>query len=214
MYLLLLVLSLSCCTVFTGANSPIPPSPPGYLFMGSRGSQLVLEVFYDNLCYGSAINWPVFSQAIAQFSNASLGVVIHIFPLPYHRNSFLAAWAGETILNSSPSKFPGYMSYLFKYYDDFITQAVNLTEMQVMNKYAIYAEKFVEIDYDVIMSGYENPYFNLYARYAWKYACSRGVSGTPTFLANSVVVPNASGFSYDKWISFIQKFVQAEDQIA
>ena len=180
--------------------------------MGSRDCQLVLEVFYDNLCYGSAMNWPVFSQVVAQFSNVSLGVVIHIFPLPYHRNSFLAAWAGETILYSCPSKFPVYMSYLFQYYDDFISQAVNLTEMEVMNKYAIYAEKLVEIDYDVIMNGFQDPYFNLDARYAWKYACSRGVSGTPTFLANGVVVPNASGFSYYTWTSFIKKFLQVGDE--
>ncbi|KAI6645786.1 hypothetical protein LOD99_13049 [Oopsacas minuta] len=190
-------------------SPPIPSSPPGYLFMGARDSQLVLEVFYDNLCYGSAMNWPVFSQAISKFSNRSLGVIIHIFPLPYHRNSFLAAWAGETILKASPSKFPVFMSYIFQYYKEFISQSVNLTELEVMDKYAAYAEKYVEIDYDIIMEGYQNLYNNLNARYAWKYACSRGVSGTPTFFANGVVVPNASEFSYYNWSNFIQKFIQA-----
>ena len=200
------ILSFLCLLVQTGALAPVPPSPPGYVFMGSRDNHLVLEVFYDNLCYDSAINWPTFSQAISEFSNKSLGVIIHIFPLPYHRNSFLAAWAGETILGISPSKFPIYMSYIFQNFDQFISQAVNLTETEVKERYAIYTEKYAGLDYDVIMGGYQNSYFNMRARYAWKYACSRGVSGTPTFIANGVVVPNASGFSYYSWTNFIQKF--------
>ena len=201
------ILPFVCLLVLTGAQLPVPSSPPGYVFTGSRDDHLVLEVFYDNLCYDSAINWPTFSRAISEFSNKSLGVLIHIFPLPYHRNSFLAAWAGETILATSPSQFPVYMSYIFLNFGQFLSQAVNLTEIEVKRKYAIYAEKYAGVDYDVIMAGYQNSIFNSRARYAWKYACSRGVSGTPTFIANDVVVPNASEFSYSSWINFIQNFV-------
>ena len=41
------------------------------------------------------------------------------------------------------------------------------------------------------------------ARYAWKYACSRGVSGTPTFLANGVVINGAGNWKADDWRKFL-----------
>jgi len=41
------------------------------------------------------------------------------------------------------------------------------------------------------------------ARYAWKYACYRGVSATPTFLANGVVINGAGDFKADDWRNFL-----------
>ena len=168
---------------------------------------MVIEVFYDNLCYDSAMNWPIFSKAIAAFTDSSLGVIIHIFPLPYHRNSFLAAWAGETILQVSPGNFPAYMGYLFQHFDEFISKAVNLTEFEVKEKYAKYANEYTEVSSGAIMKGYQNMGYNMNARYAWKYACSRGITGTPTFLVNGVLLPDASDYNYYSWTEFILKFL-------
>ena len=41
------------------------------------------------------------------------------------------------------------------------------------------------------------------SRYAWKYACSRGITGTPQFLINGVQVPDASGFNPQEWKKFL-----------
>ena len=45
------------------------------------------------------------------------------------------------------------------------------------------------------------------AQYAWKYGCSRGVSGTPLFMINGVLDPNAGSYSVNDWEKVIDKLM-------
>lgn len=53
------------------------------------------------------------------------------------------------------------------------------------------------------MEGFTDDVVTMDARYAWKYAASRGMTGTPQFLVNGVHVPTAVGFSVSDWSEFL-----------
>ncbi|KAI6645787.1 hypothetical protein LOD99_13050 [Oopsacas minuta] len=185
-----------------------PQRQLGYPLLGNRTREIFIDVFYDNICEVSAANWPLFSQVISQeYLRNTLGVAVHIFPLPYHHNSFFAAWAGEAVIQTDASKYRDYMTYVFKNYDDFISKAVNLTEGEVHQAYAKAVEMSTGIKAQVILDGYKNRDLDLRARLAWKYGCYRGVSGTPTFMVNDVEVPEAGGFNLSQWNSFLRNLL-------
>ena len=176
--------------------------------MGNRTREVIIDVFYDNLCEDSAANWPMLSQVISQdFLKDTLGVAVHIFPLPYHHNAFFAAWAGEVIMQYDPSKYRDYMTYIFKHYDDFISKAVDMTEPEVQLAYAKAVHESTGIMPQVILDGYKDRKADLRARLAWKYSSYRSVTGTPMFMVNDVIVPEASGFNSSQWTSFLKNIL-------
>ena len=205
MFILTVLLSavLSQCSA-----SEAPDRHFGYNLIGNRSMDVFIDVFYDNICSDSAANCPMLLQLVNQdYLKGRLGVAINIFPLPYHHNSFFAAWAGETIKQTEPDKFIPYMRYIFSRYDDFISKAVELTEPEVQSRYASYVESATGIKSQTILDGFGNSDLNQRARLAWKYACSRGISGTPTFIVNDVIVPEASEFDLKQWNNFLSKLL-------
>lgn len=57
-----------------------------------------------------------------------------------------------------------------------------------------------------ILSGFTDPTVVENARYAWKYAASRGITGTPQFIVNGVNVPDAPD-GKEQWEDFINKLL-------
>lgn len=53
------------------------------------------------------------------------------------------------------------------------------------------------------MEGFTDATVTMDARYAWKYAASRGTTGTPQFLVNGVHVPDAPEYTMAEWQQFI-----------
>ena len=47
------------------------------------------------------------------------------------------------------------------------------------------------------------------ARYAWKYAASRGITGTPQYLVNGVAAPQVQSFKKQEWMDFLHKLLNA-----
>ena len=54
-----------------------------------------------------------------------------------------------------------------------------------------------------VMEGFVNDVVSMDARYAWKYAASRAVTGTPQILVNGVLVQTSPSFSLSQWSAFI-----------
>jgi len=46
--------------------------------------------------------------------------------------------------------------------------------------------------------------YDIESRSSWKYGCSRGISGTPIFLANGVIIDGAENWDASTWTVFIQ----------
>ena len=58
-----------------------------------------------------------------------------------------------------------------------------------------------------ILSGFTDSLVVEDARYSWKYAASRGITGTPQYIVNGVQVPDAPDYSKSQWEDFINKLV-------
>ena len=58
-----------------------------------------------------------------------------------------------------------------------------------------------------LMEGFTDSLVTMDARYAWKYAASRAITGTPQFLVNGVQVPAAPEFSLADWSDFIHSLL-------
>ena len=55
-----------------------------------------------------------------------------------------------------------------------------------------------------IIAGFTDAVVVKDARYAWKYAASRAITGTPQFIVNGVHVPDAPTYTTAQWDNFIE----------
>ena len=58
-----------------------------------------------------------------------------------------------------------------------------------------------------ILSGFTDSLVVENSRYAWKYAAFRGITGTPQYIVNGVIVPDASGYDKSQWEDYINKLL-------
>ena len=81
----------------------------------------------------------------------------------------------------------------------------------IMTAYQLYYScKFhINLSLNRIMSGFSDEVVVENARYAWKYAASRSITGTPEFIVNGVIVPEAGGYDKEKWEDFINKLLSS-----
>lgn len=59
------------------------------------------------------------------------------------------------------------------------------------------------------MSGFTDTRIVEASRYSWKYAASRGITGTPEYIVNGVIVPDGASYSKAQWEDFINKLASA-----
>jgi len=57
------------------------------------------------------------------------------------------------------------------------------------------------------MDGFNDDKIVTQVHYAWKYGCSHGISGTPFFMINGVIDPNAGSYSVNDWGNMIKKLM-------
>ncbi len=61
---------------------------------------IILFLYYDCLCYSSMkAAWPTIQQVISNYGS-QMNFIVHMFPLPYHRNAFYATQAGLVIASA------------------------------------------------------------------------------------------------------------------
>ena len=56
-----------------------------------------MDVFVDLACDDCRVSWPQIRALFDHYPAGFLEITVHHLPLPYHRNSFAAAVAVETI---------------------------------------------------------------------------------------------------------------------
>lgn len=183
--------------------TPIP-SPIDGFNLGPTTSSYILEVFYDHLCPDSAAAYPGL-YAYWQANQAWLGLTIHIFPLPYHSFSFVAAQAGKYIQVTYPSKFISYLSFMFTYQNIINTGYPAWDFATVQLKVAGLANQATNISTNEMLIALNNTDINWDSRVSWKYAASRGMVGTPLYILNDIWVPEVSGYvNATQWTAFFQ----------
>ena len=64
------------------------------------------------------------------------------------------------------------------------------------------------------MKGFDDKLIVQKSRYAWKYGCSRGISGTPMFLVNGVFMADGPDYSVHQWENFIESLINSNETAA
>ena len=181
--------------------TPIPTPRDGFV-LGPIRSNYTIDVFYDHLCSDSAAAFPGLYQ-YWQANQQWLGVRIHIYPLAYHPYSFVVAQAGRFIQQSYPSKFMSFLTYMFSHQSLIINNCQNWNFPTVKNKVAQYTNQATGVSISEILRALDNNNINWSSRVSWKYATSRGITGTPMYLVNQVLVGEACSFTTSaQWSQF------------
>ena len=88
----MLLKALFCCLPFAFAQIPIPKTPLGFIYnFGSANAPVYFDVYMGPLCPDSAAVLPTIMKVADHYGQKTLRLRIHLFSLPYHRNSFIVA---------------------------------------------------------------------------------------------------------------------------
>lgn len=169
-------------------------------------------------------------KVVPKYQPTDLRLVHHLFPLPYHHNAFSVAQAAMTVAHAlHPSKFQVWMETMYNnqemyvrfypsfyhgnsFYSFYNTPTASQSQIQVTQQLKSLAMKtFPELtleQWNSGMSGHGGTKMDVLTRTAWKYACSRGVTGTPIFFINGVPVSAQSDWSVQQWIELLDPLIQ------
>lgn len=206
----LVILALFAITAFSSQDTPIPASPDGYS-LGSTTPTLHLEGHFDLICPDCKNSWailePILRNEYDIVNNKTLRFTIHLFPLTYHVNSFLASQGARVIADNlrDPNDMWTYINMVFANQSQFSNPATfQQTQVQIQANLATLVDHYMPQYSQVFASGLQyGSQADSEARISWKYGCYRGITGTPTFFANGVAIDGAENFSSDDWRNFL-----------
>jgi len=188
------------------AQVPIPNRPDGWGVGGPADSHVVIEMFLDPLCPDCKATWPILQQVVQAYGTR-IHFRFHTFPLPYHTNAFLVSQSIHVVANYTSRNSNAIFEYTTKIFENqaqwYNGATSNLTMPQVAESVATFAASTGLIPKDKVLDGLTNDDLNFETRVSWKYTCSRGATGTPTFLINGVAVGADDTWALKDWQSVI-----------
>ncbi|CAN0847962.1 hypothetical protein LINGRAHAP2_LOCUS5263 [Linum grandiflorum] len=202
---LVLVSSLNSLIV---RSQNLPPAKyDGFLYSSGRADPdaVLIEAFFDPVCPDSRDAWPPLKQVLDRYGSR-VSLILHLLPLPYHDNSYVASRALHIAnsLNAS-STFP-LLERFFRHQDKFYnSRTINLTKAGVVKKVVHFASAAVgnslESEFE---AGFTDSRTDLKTRVSFKFSASRGIYGTPSFLVNGFVLPDiGSPLDFNHWKNII-----------
>ncbi|XP_052799404.1 uncharacterized protein LOC128231020 [Mya arenaria] len=83
---------------FCSGQMIIPPRPLGFVYgNGSNDAFIHLDAHFGPLCPDSKAALPNLKQVADYYGGMKLKLTLHMFPLPYHHQAYLAAVGGEVV---------------------------------------------------------------------------------------------------------------------
>jgi hypothetical protein len=212
--------AISALLCAVSAQLPIPGKPPGFTVgLGSADAGVQLEAFVDLLCPDSRSAYPGLKKLAEHYESQQFRVKFVLFPLPYHQHAFAAAEAAFTITSAlGDDQFTPWLETIYANQDIFWNkQTKDLTPVQVTKKLHALAKKAFPVltdeQWEKGMTGYGGTDADERTREAWKYACSRGKSGTPLYNLNGVPFDADATWSFDDWLKVIDPLVKANEPV-
>eukprot|EP01028_Stygiella_incarcerata_P000755 TRINITY_DN1117_c0_g1_i1.p1 TRINITY_DN1117_c0_g1~~TRINITY_DN1117_c0_g1_i1.p1 ORF type:complete len:234 (-),score=38.75 TRINITY_DN1117_c0_g1_i1:68-688(-) len=193
--LVLLPLSLAIQAI------PIPPQRDGYA-VGKTGATLQLEMFGDLLCPDTAEVYEKIVKPLNQkMASNDYQFWLHLFPLPYHRNSYDVNRGALCAAEMSGDLFWSFVDYSLanqaKLWNEPTYEKSQDEVTQIIGDWAAQ----VGLNRGNFLSLMGNSTTDEALRVSWKFACSRGVTGTPYFVLNGVIVND--GYCYPQTIRIL-----------
>lgn len=200
--------------VNVGAQTLPPARTDGFVYKNHQvnSDTIIIEAFYDPVCSDSRDSWPPLKKALHYFGSHTW-LVVHLLPLPYHDNAFVASRALHIVNNLNTSATFPLLEHFFKYQEKFYTaQTRNLSRAVIVEEIVKFATEVVGSSYySVIKSGFNDTKTDLKTRISFKYSTSRGVYGTPFFFVNGFLLhDNGSTIDFKGWKSTIDTLIGAQ----
>jgi len=216
---LLSVLVVACVAIAGAlAQTPIPTNPGDNGFaIGNIDAPVVIDGFFDLLCPDCAATWPTVKQVLQAYGTKQLRLNFHTFPLPYHTYAFYANQGLHIVQDYAPTKIWAYADMMFDQQSNF-WNPINMdnTTTSIINAMSALVESNKILDAATFKAGLLNDTINEDTRISWKYGTSRGVTGTPTFFANGVMISADPSWSLSDWQSLINSILginSAEEEL-
>ncbi|KAK7283429.1 hypothetical protein RIF29_12943 [Crotalaria pallida] len=211
----ILLLQLLVFFFKAGAADYIPPARlEGFAYKthSLHLDTILIEAFYDPVCPDSRDSWPPLKKALHHYGSR-VSAVVHLLPLPYHDNAFVASRALHIVngLNSSAT-FP-LLEWFFKNQEKFYNAPTrNLSRASIVEEIVRSATEVVgSSHFSSIKNGFNDTKTDLLTRISFKYAASRGVYGTPFFYVNGFLLPSTGdSVDYNTWRKVIDPLVGAK----
>jgi len=200
--------------VSVNAQTPIPPRYDGFAFGGPSSAPILLEGFFDVLCPDCAAGWPTINKVIAHYGN-QLNFIMHTFPLPYHTNAFFANQGVHVVSKATMniSTVHAYTALMFANQANFWNAiTMNMTVNQVIAAMGSLVESSGIMKGQDWIAGVNDANLNMDTRISWKYGCSRGVTGTPTFIINGVYTSADDTWTEQDWYTLIDGLLQQQKE--
>jgi protein-disulfide isomerase len=172
-------------------------------------------MFLDPLCPGCKASWPTVLQLIQAYGK-QIHFRIHTFPLPYHTNSFVVSQGLHVVANVTDRNLDAIYQYATKVFESqemwYNDATKSITIPQVIDSLATFVDKTGLVTKAKFLIGMASDDINYETRVSWKYACSRGVVGTPTFFINGVSINASPSWSLADWKSVIDPILASNEK--
>jgi len=208
----LFVVVVALAAVSVQAQAPIPYRPDGFtVSQGSTTSPIQFDMFLDLLCPDCAAAWPNVKDVMDYYKD-QINTVIHFFPLPYHTYGFTVAQSAHVFIQATQPSYSvlrNFSDYIFTNQAQFWNSAVNtISPAQVVSNLGQLVEEGGFLTASQFNAGMADDNINENTRVSWKYACSRGVLGTPTFFVNGVNVNGDPSWTLAEWRTLLDPLLQ------
>ncbi|XP_043708725.1 uncharacterized protein LOC122657970 [Telopea speciosissima] len=216
-FLILLSALLFVCNLpawMIHAQVSIPAKFDGFVYKNSltHADTIMIETFFDPVCPDSRDAWPPLKRVL-DYYGTRISHIVHPFALPYHDNAFVTSRALHIVNKLNASATYDLLEEFFKDQEMFYNQQTKqMSRASVVDQIVRFVTKIVGDDsLSAVASGFNDRSTDLATRVSFKYGCSRGVAGTPSFFVNGFLLPNAdSALDYNKWRSIIDPLISAQ----
>ncbi|KAH3883709.1 uncharacterized protein LOC127835048 [Dreissena polymorpha] len=180
---------------------------------GSSNSPIHLDVHMGPLCPDSAGAFPVLLQVAQHYGPATLKLTLHMFPLPYHRQSYFTAIGAEVVkAQRGIAQTFNYISAIYNDLENLGNAKTYLMNANDVNKMLTeIATSSAGVNPVQFAMGLNDFAMETNTRTAWKYSASRGVASTPTFFLNDVTVEADPGWTLSEWQQVIDPLLKQGD---
>ncbi|XP_060605033.1 uncharacterized protein LOC132757693 [Ruditapes philippinarum] len=206
-----LILMIVPLVALCSAQLIIPKRPLGYVYAaGSNNAAIHIDIHMGPLCPDSRDALPVARQVAEHYGATTLKLTLHMFPLPYHHQSFITAKGAQIIRKLGAGDVAAYswFEYIYANLDKYSNDATaNLTTNNIITMFSNVAHA-LGVDSAEFIEMMKSDEIETATRAAWKYSCSRAIAGTPTYLVNDVIVEADPSWTLKDWQQVIDPLLK------
>jgi protein-disulfide isomerase len=174
---------------------PIPQRTAGYR-LGSAEAPVQVEAFVDVECPFSKKAWPTLLAIANSYSELEVGITAHAIVLCDHRQSWDITKAAVFVAEDDPVRFWQFLSLVYKRQEDYAGDRFDQrTRLDLYHLLGEFVAEFDSIEQTNLMTALRSDRVEKATKASIRYAISRGIWSTPTFLVNGAEATDLSSAS-------------------